>query len=185
MKKVPYGELASEKKKKQFGNYLNDDEEMIIFTGVSMIYLQQKFIMHWMIALMVLIPVCLGIFWFFQLNLLHALIIGVVLSLLYATQRFYFTKEGIQYILTNKRLIVQIGYFEVTLFSVNYDKISHIEVIQGFIDRLFYKYGTVLVRTAGMDKKSVKLDYVDEPFAFKNVLERLIHQERKSYGSGS
>lgn len=66
--------------------------------------------------------------------------------------------------------------------SALYDKITHIEVEQGFLDRLIMKHGTVIVNTAGMNKAEIKIEYVDAPIEFKNLLERLINRERESFG---
>ncbi|RJP46001.1 MAG: PH domain-containing protein [Armatimonadetes bacterium] len=181
MKKAPYSQPATEKQKKKFNHYLNDDEEMIIFTTVSPAYLLHKFMLHFLLASLITIPIFFFVYIFFRHQLIGVLGIAILLSLVYAAVRYYLTKEGIQYILTNKRLIVQVGYFQVTLYSANYNKIAHIEVVQNFLERLFYKHGKIIVQTAGTDKKPITLDYIEYPLVFKNIMERLIHQERRLY----
>ena len=53
------------------------------------------------------------------------------------------------------------------------------------MDRLFYKYGKIIVGTAGSDQKSIVLDYIGQPVAFKNIMEGLIASERQEYGHSS
>lgn len=175
-------ELATDKQKKKFGHYLNDDEEMLIFTTVSSVYLIQKFIFHFSIVFLIAAPIAYLIHRFLNVELLVAIGIALLPALIYAAQRYYFTKEGIQYILTSRRLIVQIGYFQVTLTAANYNKITHTEVEQSLLDRLFHKYGRLIVRTAGLDNKPIALDYLAYPIEFKNILESLIYKERQRYG---
>ncbi|MDZ4784774.1 MAG: PH domain-containing protein [bacterium] len=176
---------VSVKRKKQFAHYLNDDEEMVTFTTVSSHYLVHKFVFHFLAASLITFPVFFLVQRVLSFDLNFGLGGALVLALVYACQRYYFTKEGIQYILTNKRLIVQTGYFQVTLCSASYNKVTHIEVRQGVMDRLFYKYGKIIVGTAGSDQKSIVLDYIGQPVAFKNIMEGLIASERQEYGHSS
>lgn len=185
MNKPHYSELTANKHKKKFGHYLNDDEEMLICTTVSGVYLKQKFIIHFFVASLITFPLFYLVHRFFNFELLYAAGGALLLALLYAAQRYYFTKEGIQYILTDKRLVVQRGYFQVTLYSANYSKITHIVVDQNVLDRLFYKHGKLIVNTSGMQSNPITLNYLESPIEFKNILERLISQERQRYGHSS
>lgn len=182
MSKSRYTETAGDKHKKKFGHYLTGGEEMLIFTTVSSAYLINRFIIHFFIASAIAVPIFYLIHKLFNYEPLPVIGAALFLALVYAVQRYYFTKEGIQYILTNKRVIVQIGYFRVTLYSANYSKITYIEVEQNVMDRLFYKHGRLVIRTAGLDNQPIILKYLASPIEFKNILERLIHRERQKYG---
>lgn len=179
MKPIP------QNRQRQFAHYLNDDEEMLFFTTVSSQYLLHKFFIYFLSVSLFTLPGGYLVSYLFGFDLNLSILSGLIVALLYACQRYYFTKEGIQYILTTKRLIVQIGFFKVTLFSANYNKITHIEVDQGLMDRMFYKHGRILVMTAGFDKKPITLNYIGNPIEFKNSMEQLISQERQKYGHTS
>ncbi|MDP2685416.1 MAG: PH domain-containing protein, partial [bacterium] len=182
MSKSRYVELATDKHKKKFGHYLTDGEEMVIFTTVSKAYLITKFILHFFVASLITMPLFYLVHRFFNYGFLGTTGTALLLALVYAALRYYFTKEGIQYILTNRRVIVQIGYFKVTLYSASYNKITHIEVDQSIPERLFYKHGRLIINTSGMDNKPITLNYLSSPIEFKNIMERLIAQERHKYG---
>ena len=90
-----------------------------------------------------------------------------------------------RYILTTRRVIIKKGLISVKLTSALYDKITHIEVDQGIMDRLIMKHGTIIVNTAGGNNDEIKISYIDEPIKFKNLLERLINRERERFGGQS
>lgn len=179
MAKSPYGKPASDKDKKKFAHYLAEDEEMLLLTGVSFNYLFQKFTFYLSIAILGSLIAAVVIIYLLKTDPTLTLVTTTILSILFASAKVYFLKEGIQYILTTKRLIVQIGYFSVTLYSTPYNKITFVEVDQSFMERLFLKYGRMIVHTAGANSKNITLDFLAYPFEFKNTLERLIHEEKR------
>lgn len=168
--------------KKNFGHYLNPDEEMVLYTGVSNVYLLNNFIIHFLKVSLVSLPVGWGLSWYFGWSTTYTLGTALGLALIYALQRYYFTKEGIQYILTNKRLIVQKGFFKVNLSSANFHKVSHTEVEQGILDRMLLKHGRLLVKTTGIDHKLITLENLHHPIHFKNIMDRLIAAEKELFG---
>lgn len=174
-----------EKNKRKFGHYLNPDEEMVIFTGVSQVYLLNKFITHFLIVSFITIPLAFAVQWYFGLPGVQVYGVALGIALIYALQRYYFTKEGIQYLLTSKRLIVQKGFFKVNLSSANFHKVSHTEVEQGILDRLFMKHGKLLVKTTGIDHRLIVLENLHHPIHFKNIMDELIAAEKQSYGHPS
>lgn len=173
---------ASEKKKRQFAHYLNQDEEMLYFTSVSYLYLFNKFIQHFVYSFSVFGGIGLAVYFYFRFDPSQVVSVITLLALVYAAQRFYFTKEGIQYILTNKRLIVQIGFFHITMHSANYNKITHVEVVQNLLERIFYKYGKIIVKTAGGGLKPIILNHINNPLEFRNVLDHLVAEEKSQFG---
>lgn len=179
----PTYDTPSEKDQRSFSNYLSEDEEMVILTGLSKMYVQQQFIIHFSIALTAsIIPALVG--WFFLKPPVLWLVLSVLLiSLIYAFFRSYTLKKGIQYILTTKRVIVQRGYFNINLYSVPYNKITHIESRQDLIDRLLYRHGEIIVRIAGTENKELVLKHIDNPIDFKNILENLIRRDKGSQSS--
>jgi len=172
------------KKQQQIAHYLTGDEQMLFFATVSPFFLLNNFIKHLVISSLLVMGAGLGSWLFLPTQFWPVIAWGTCGAFGYALMRYYFTKEGIQYILTNKRLIVQKGYFHVSMSSTNYSKITHIEVHQGWIDRVFFHYGEVIVKTAA-EQRMIILEVVHQPVAFKNLLEKLISQEKESFGRTS
>lgn len=183
MSKSHYGEPPSEKKAKKFQKFLSEDEEMMLMTGFSPMYLYNKFSLYLMILLAVALPLGAGASIFFKLQMATTLVIACLIALILAYIKTYFVKEGTHYILTNKRVVVQKGYFSISLGSAPYNKISHIEIEQSFIDRFLFKHGELIIHTAGSNSKEVTINSIDEPVEFKNILEGLIHRERSEYSN--
>lgn len=169
--------------KRNFSHYLNPDEEMVVFTGVSSVYLLNKFVIHFLMVSSFTLPIALGLSWYFGWPYIQTAGVAFAAASIYAIQRYYFTKEGIQYILTNKRLIVQKGFFKVSLSSANYDKISHTEVEQGILDRIVLKHGRLLIKTTGLDHRLIILENLHHPIHFKNIMDQLIAAEKEFFGS--
>lgn len=181
--RLHFTKSPSNKHKRRFGHYLNEDEEMVFFTGVSGIFLLNQFITNFLKAIAVTLLIAFVANFFIKAGINELVIFSLIASLIYSSFRYYTTKEGIQYILTNRRIVVQKGFFRVTLHSANYQKISHIEIHQNFFDRFFMHHGKLIVHTAGHDKKSVTLDNLHKPLNFKNFLDKLIHEEKQVFGT--
>lgn len=89
-------------------------------------------------------------------------------------------RHSLRYLFTNRRIIIKKGIFSLSVTTAPYDKITHIQIEQEFSQRLFYNSGTIIVHTAGPTPVEMALIHIEYPFAVKNLLEELIHQERKS-----
>lgn len=177
MKKQPYTEV-SEKDQKKFQKYLSEDEELIVATGLGRHYLRQKLILQIIIPWGILIIASLAYAYFNQLNLGYALLFGLFLAILCASLQTLLIYHSNRYLLTTRRVIIKKGFLNVRLTTALFDKITHIEVDQGFIDRMVLKHGVVVIHTAGSSKDEMVLKYIEEPLYFKNLLEKLIHRER-------
>lgn len=184
MGKQRYRESPSDKERKRFAKFLAEDEELILAAGYGAIYMRQKFIIYIMLPGMIFWFLGMGVAYFWQYPLGLGLLGGLVLSIVFAWIKSTHTYHSHRYLLTTRRVIIKKGFFTVKLMSALYDKITHIEVDQGLMDRLIMHHGTIIVNAAGMTKGEFKLDYVDSPIEFKNLLERLINKEREQYGRG-
>ncbi|KKQ67004.1 MAG: hypothetical protein US86_C0002G0121 [Candidatus Daviesbacteria bacterium GW2011_GWA2_38_24] len=182
MAKQYYKEQASLKEKQSFAKYLAEDEELIIATSFSSTYLRQRFIIQLVLPGAVFVLLGLGLSYFYKFDLLWGLLLGLMLSILFSLIKTWVTYQANRYLLTTRRVIVKRGFFTVKLASALYDKITHIEVDQSFVDRMFLHHGTILVHTAGSNSDEIVLQYVESPIEFKNILERLINREREQYG---
>lgn len=152
---------------------------MVRFDGLSVIYLFRVFVYKFLFPGLILIIAAVLAGPALGHEPVYSLLAGYLAAFLLAFLLTYFVAKGTQYILTDKRLIKQEGYFEVSLTSAVFDKITHIEVRQSFLEKSLYHYGTVVVYTAGSQNKEIVIKNIKEPMKFKNHLEKLINNSQK------
>lgn len=181
MSKSHYTDPPSEKQIKKNEQYISDDEEIVILTGLSEHYIKHKAVILFSIWLLIFYIGGFVANFFLKQNIFLILATAILLATFLTAIQVYILAESVRYILTNKKLVVKKGYFQINIYSAAYDKITHIEVDQGIVDRIFFHYGHIMVHTAGQSSKEIELSHIDAPIEFKNVLERLIHHERKNY----
>ncbi|MBI4039904.1 PH domain-containing protein [Candidatus Daviesbacteria bacterium] len=182
MARQHYSDNASEDEKKSFQNYLAEDEELVLVTGLSPAYLRQIFILRLFWPGVVLVILGLVGAYLTQYNLGYGLLVGLAAALFLAFLLTQFVMHANRYLLTTRRVIIKRGILSVKLTSALYDKITHIEVEQSLFDKLLLHHGNIIVNTAGMNKGEIILKYVDWPIELKNLLERLINREREHTG---
>ena len=182
MSKFHYKESPTEKQKKAFSAYLSEDEELILVTGLGSVYLRQKFIFYLLFPGTLFGAAIFGLGFLLGADKMVFLVLALVVMLIVAILKTIHLFHANRYLLTTRRVIVKKGLFSVKLTATLYDKITHLEVDQSFIDRIFLHHGTVIVNTAGMNKNEIVLQFVDYPMELKNLLERLITREREQLG---
>lgn len=185
MKKVKFKDGASGKDKKAFARYLSEDEELVLATGFGKNYLRHQFAFFMMIPGGLAWLAGMGVAYFYQFNLGYGLLAGMGASTIFAYLKTLWLYHANRYLLTTRRVIIKQGLIAVKLKSALYDKITHIEVDQGFLDRLIMKHGNVMIHTAGGSNDELKLLSIDDPVEFKNLLERLINRERERFGGST
>lgn len=181
-KKRHYEENATEEEKKRYDKYTTDDEELVLVTGLAKMYLRHQMIYFILFPGGIAIAVGFAIAYFTGNNPGIGMLIGLVVAFVLAWWRMWILDISTRYLLTTNRIVVRKGVLTVKIASALYDKITHIEVEQGFVDRVFLNHGTVLVNTAGSNKDELILSYIEAPIEFKNLLERLINRERQHNG---
>lgn len=182
MAKFHYRESPTQKQKDIFKKYLSEDEELVLVTGLSHAYMRNKFIIYMLFPGMLFFGAGLGLGWLLGFSKTWALIwalIGLFASTILKTMHLYHSNR---YLLTTRRVVIKKGIFGVKLSATLFDKITHLEVDQSFIDRLLLHHGSIIINTAGMNKGEINLKYVDYPMELKNLLERLINREREQFG---
>lgn len=182
MTKFHYRESPTEKQKNAFKKFLSEDEELVLITGFSGAYIRSKFLMYILFPGMLFLGLGLGLGWLLGIDKIWALGIGLTGMLLVAITRILHVYHANRYLLTTRRVIIKKGVFGVKLTAALFDKITHLEVDQGIMDRLLLHHGTIIVNTAGLNKGEIVLKFVDYPLELKNLLERLINREREQFG---
>lgn len=182
MAKFHYRDQASDKDKKIFAPFLAEDEELIVATGLGMLYLRSIFIIGLAWPGFIFLFCLLGLAYFLKLDLMMGFVIGVIFATLVAFFKMHIAYHSNRYLLTTRRVIIKKGVLAVKLTAALYDKITHIEVNQSLLDKLLMHHGTIVINTAGSNKDELVLKYIDYPIEFKNLLERLINRERERFG---
>lgn len=182
MAKFHYRDSPSEKQKKAFSKYLSEDEEIVLVTGLSKAHIRSKFIIYLLFPGLLFFGLGLGLGWLLGFSKISSLILaffGLFTSTTLKTMHLYHANR---YLLTTRRIIIKKGIFGVKITAALYDKITNLEVIQSFVDRLLLHHGTIIINTAGVSKGEISLRFVDYPLELKNLLERLINREREQFG---
>ncbi len=147
--------------------------EKTLIEGETIIH---KVRIHWIIfvipILLLLISLVLMYFYFE---------IGAILSLL--SLIFLFARiiryYSSQYILTNKRLLVKIGFIRITTTEIMLHKVETIKVIQNLIGKIF-NYGTVIIIGSGGSKESFQL--IPNPLEFRKMAQEQIEEHFNKQG---
>ncbi len=171
--------------KKAFEEFLSEDEEMVLATGFGKNYMRHKFIYLLLWPGVIPFAIVAGITYYLGFNPGIGMLLGLVVGSIWALLLTIWHYHAHRYILTTRRVIIKQGLISVRLTSALYDKITHIEVEQGIMDRLIMKHGNIIINTAGGNKDEIHIKAIDEPIKFKNLLERLINRERERFGGQS
>lgn len=182
MAKFHYRESPTPQQKKAFAPYLSEDEELILVTGFSSAFLRNKFTIYFLFPGIIFGSLAFGGVYLLSNNLTPALIAGLMGMILIALLKTFHLYHANKYLLTTRRVMIKKGIFGVKLTAALYDKITHIEVDQGFVDRVLLHHGNIIINTAGSNKDEIVLKSVDYPIELKNLLERLINREREQFG---
>lgn len=182
MAKFHYRNPPTEKESKHFSKYLAEDEELILATGLSGAYMRQEALLYVIFPGVIFALGGAVLFWFFGVSKVITALFAVSLMFITSIIKTYHLYHSHRYLLTTRRVMIKQGLFSVKLSTALYDKITHLEVDQSLMDRLFLHHGSIIINTAGMSKNEFVLKYVDYPIEFKNLLERLINKEREQMG---
>ena len=184
-RKRKYQDSASLSEKKRFARYLAEDEELLFAAGVSLAWVSQVAIIAMAFPGIIFVILGLILAHYSGANWTYGALVGILAAICYGILRGIIFHHGHRYLLTTRRVVIKNGFFVVDLTSALYDKITHIEVVQGLVDRFLLHHGKIIINTAGMNKNQIELNWVDAPIEFKNLLERLINREREHFGGTS
>ena|SRR3989344_4666874 len=180
MAKFHYRESPTAKQRKTFAPYLSEDEELVLAIGLSKAYIRSKFIFYLLFPGLLFFGIGLGLGWALGISKSLAFGISIAAMLFGAILKTMHLYHGNRYLLTTKRVVIKKGLFSVKLTAALFDKITHLEVDQGILDRFLLHHGSIKINTAGQGQ--IELDFIDYPMEIKNLLERLINREREQLG---
>lgn len=182
MAKKALNDTVSDGDLKRFEKFLAEDEELIFATGFGKTFLRQKFIVYIFFPYGIFLILGVVLAYFLKFNLVLGLSLGLVAACFGAYLKTLHLYHANRYLLTTRRVIIKKGLLSVKVVSSLYDKITHIEVEQGFIDRIVMHHGTIIINTAGTNNDAIKFLNIDDPIEVKNLLERLINRQRERIG---
>ena len=122
------------------------------------------------------------VFWF-VVGIATVWIYGVGVAVFFVALVYYgwFLRVANAYAFTNKRVLIYRGWLSTNLTSVDFSRITDIEVNQGFSERIMYNVGTIYINTAGAAAHEVVLTRVQDPYGLKQKLADLMEKhERES-----
>jgi membrane protein YdbS with pleckstrin-like domain len=85
----------------------------------------------------------------------------------------FYLRRANAYAFTNKRVLIHEGWLSTSLNSIDYGKITEIEINEGFFERTFFKTGSMTITTAAQGLYPVILSHIDQPYEIKKQLEKI------------
>ena len=98
---------------------------------------------------------------------------GISIILISVFYYGWYLKNANKYAFTDKRVLIYKGWLSTKLTSIDYDKITDIEVREPFLDKQAYKTGILSINTAGTTLREVVLRYIENPYEVKKKLDEL------------
>ncbi len=89
---------------------------------------------------------------------------------------YYYARISNQYVLTNQRVLVKRGWFNIKTVSIHYNRMTDASVGQDILDRIL-SIGTLSISTAGSEGYKIILSHIDKP----NKIKQSIYNLREDY----
>ncbi len=118
-----------------------------------------------------------------SLGILTAILIIGIFFLLYTLFYFkFYLSQAFRYAFTNKRVLIHQGWLSRNLTSVDFNKITDIQVRDNVIEKWLFNTGAIIINTAGTGQAEVLIDKVENPHAIKQRLENLRNEYKEKFG---
>jgi uncharacterized membrane protein YdbT with pleckstrin-like domain len=122
---------------------------------------------HWCIFVIPVLLLLVGIHYYPSSNVFEHLIGITTLPVgAFTLLRSLYLKNGTQYVVTSKRVILKQGILSRDAMELMLNKCEGLSISQGFIGRLL-GFGTILLTTGGATNV---FRYVTEPIKFRNAI---------------
>ena len=83
----------------------------------------------------------------------------------------WYLRKANAYCFSNKRVLVHRGWLTTHLISVDFDKITDVNVREPFFERIFLNTGELKINTAGTGFQEIILTHIEEPYELKKTLD--------------
>ena len=164
---------------KKASKYLSGGEDLVLLTSIGMRY-------FWFnLVFLLLIPLSLfylSVFMFSGiislpsmdwLKYVGILAVIILLANVKRTSSILRKRQSFTYILTDRRCLIVSGIFTRKIITAPLDRITHITVLQSFLQRFLFNTGHLLIITAGFDQREIMIEHVASPVKFKIFIEEL------------
>lgn len=148
---------------------LADDEELI--ESVKPAKTDSRYFKGYFLAavlFVVLSVLVYGLNVFIGLNPIIAAL--VVIAPLLIAVKTEVERRFVMYHFTDRKIVVERGIFSKNFYSVNYDKITHVETIESFQERLF-NVSDIHLHTAGEDEQEIVLNGVKDASRYRVMID--------------
>lgn len=165
--------------RKKASKYLSGSEDLVYLTSIGMRYFWFNLIFFLLLPLGLFY---LSVFMFSGIISLPGLdwlkyagIAALIILLLNLkrTSSILRKRQSFTYILTDKRCLIVSGIFTRKIITAPLDRITHITVLQSFLQRFLFNTGHLLIITAGFDQREIVIEHVANPVKFKIFIEEL------------
>lgn len=101
------------------------------------------------------------------------LFLGFILAFYSLFGPWYLRKTN-NFAFTNRRILVLRGWLSTKLMSVEFDKITNIQVEQKILEKIFFNTGSLIIDTAGTSSQEIIITNIEEPYKIKAKLDELM-----------
>jgi len=138
---------------------INSDEKILVKFGVARAYFS-----FWIFLGIVVLVISL----IFIKDLWLALLLG-----LYLIGYGFYLKAAYYYFFTDKRIIYYHQFFGTDLISIDYQKITDMNVKENFLEKIFLNSGNLAINTSGTPKEEIVFAHISDPHLFKKKLDEI------------
>ena len=143
--------------------FILPNEKILIKFGVSKIYSG-----FWIFLGILILIASIIVSLFFISDFWLAIFLGFALIC-----HGFYLRLAYFYFLTDKRIIYYYRFFHTNLVSVDYKKITDLNVKENFLEKIFFGSGNLAINTAGGPKEEIIFYHIDNPHQIKNKLDEI------------
>lgn len=105
--------------------------------------------------------------------------LGVGIFLIALFYYGYYLRAANAYAFTNRRILIHRGWLSTNMVTIDFSKITEVEVEQGFLEKLLYNSGKLLIDTAGTAPDKIVLFMISDPYGARQKLAELMDRDRQ------
>ncbi|OGZ66549.1 MAG: hypothetical protein A3C06_00925 [Candidatus Taylorbacteria bacterium RIFCSPHIGHO2_02_FULL_46_13] len=109
--------------------------------------------------------------------------VGAVIFLIALFYYAYYLRVSNAYAFTTKRVLIHHGWLSTSITSLDYSKVTAIQVQQLFFERLMFGTGTLTIDTAGTEDDKIILRLIQNPHEVKRALSEIMDESLKRHTS--
>lgn len=104
---------------------------------------------------------------------IHIYGLGIFVTIIAWVYYGWYVKRANAFAFTNKRVLVHRGIIATHLISVDFNKITDVQVKESLLEKIFAKTGNLIINTAGTPFNEIILEHVEMPYEIKKKLDSL------------